>query len=70
MRVNTSTAVTAGLPSVAMAPGGRFVVAWQHGPAATADIFFQRYNAAGAPQGFNLLANLNTAGAQLAPDAG
>ena len=55
-QVNTYTALNQFYPSVAMDNAGDFVIAWHsgdQGPGDTNQVYAQRYNAAGAPQGGN-----------------
>ena len=65
-RVNTYTTGNQSTPDVASDPAGNFVVAWTgviH-PALGTDIFVQRYDSSGAPQGVNTVVNTYTTGAQ------
>ncbi len=55
-RVNSATAGSQWIPSIAMAPGGNSVVAW----ISTGGIFGQRYDAAGAPAGNEFLVSGTT----------
>jgi len=65
-RANTYTTLDQGGPSIAMAPDGRFVVAWQsegqdgsgHG------VYAQRYDSGGVPQGSEFRLNTITSGTQ------
>ncbi len=69
-QVNTSTANDQTEPAVAMNPSGAFVVVWEsnHATGADYDIIAQRYDAAGAKVGGELLVNsAYTAGDQSAP---
>jgi hypothetical protein len=69
-QVNTSTANRQEAPAVAMTPTGDFVVAWESNHSATTgfDIMAQRFNAAGAKVGPELLVNsAYTSGDQVAP---
>jgi len=69
-QVNTSTANDQSAPAVAMSPSGAFVVVWasNHNSASGYDIMAQRFNAAGAKVGSELLVNsAYTAGDQLEP---
>ncbi|WP_183099627.1 Calx-beta domain-containing protein [Nocardioides pelophilus] len=51
-RVNTATALSQSRPSVAMDADGDYVITWQSDEASGGvDIYAQRYDAAGAPQG-------------------
>lgn len=60
-RINTTTTGNQSIQSVAMAPGGAFVVAWQSETSSTeADVFAQRYSAAGEPQGPEFRVNTHT----------
>ena len=57
-RVNTTTSLSQQDPTVAMDADGDFVVAWEHRQTdLTYDIYAQRFNAAGAPQGVEFRAN-------------
>jgi len=68
-RVNSFTAGDQKTPTIAMDPGGNFVVAWDSvGQDGGADgVYAQRYSAAGAPVGGEFRVNAVTAGAQLQP---
>jgi len=69
-RVNTTAAGNQTRPTVAMAPDGRFLVAWQSDSQAGGqgwDIAAQAYTSTGAPAGGEVLVNATTAGAQCSP---
>ncbi len=72
-RVNTTTTGIQERPSVALDANGDVVITWQSqgqdAPAETTNygIYAQRYNAAGAAQGSELLVNTITAGSQTRP---
>jgi len=67
-RANTTTSSTQGDPSVAMDAGGNFIIAWSgNGAGDTAGVFAQRYDAAGVPQGGEVLVNTFTTGTQGVP---
>ena len=59
-RVNTTVAGNQLEPSVAMDGTGNFVVSWTGVDASDMGVFFQRYNAAGTPQGSETQANTYT----------
>ena len=63
-QVNTTIPGTQFFPSVAPLTSGGFVVAWQSGTLANADIYARRYDAAGQPLGNDFLVQ-GTAGEQL-----
>jgi len=67
--VNTTTPLAQRSPAVSAAPGGDFVVAWQGftTPENHFDIYAQRFNAAGAPQGGEIAVNETGAGRQTTP---
>ena len=69
VRVNTATAGDQLQPAVAMAPDGRYVVAWSGpgDPGNGADVFARRYDAAGAPIGAEFRVNAEAAGDQSGP---
>jgi hypothetical protein len=67
LRVNTSAASPLDRPSVAMNPGGSFVVAWVGPGDGSGDVFARRFDAAGNPQGGELLVNTSAAGYQRMP---
>src|SRR5687768_13208678 len=58
-----------GGPSVASDADGDFVIAWQAHGATDWDVYAQRYNAGGVPQGASFRVNATTAGDQHAPAA-
>jgi hypothetical protein len=66
-RVNSTTAQTQNVPTVAMDADGDFVVTWtsyfQDGD--VSGIYAQRYSAAGVPQGTEFRVNTTTAGKQM-----
>ncbi len=68
-RVNTYTQNDQRMSSIAMAPDGSFVVAWQSWYQDGSDdgIYAQRYNAAGEPVGSEFRVNTYTLGYQSAP---
>jgi hypothetical protein len=68
-RVNTATGRSERYPSVAMAPGGAFVVVWTSAGEDGSDtgIFGRRYDASGSPQGAVFRANTYTQGDQSQP---
>jgi hypothetical protein len=70
-RINTYTTNDQGVPAVAAAPDGSFVVAWQSYFQASAgskeDIFAQRFSATGAPLGSEFRVNNTSAYNQVAP---
>jgi hypothetical protein len=74
--VNTYTAGDQGFgsrfePSVAMTPGGRFVVAWDGaGPGDVQGSFARVFDAGGAPAGAEFRVNTYTTGTQYFPDLG
>src|SRR5688572_14769623 len=66
-RVNTHTTNSQTRPDVAMNAAGDFVIAWEgfHQPGGERlDVYAQRYNAAGEPQGDEFRVNTRTAGHQ------
>ena len=69
IQVNTFTANDQRYPSVAMEPGGNFVVVWSSDgqDGAGTGIYAQRYDSAGAPQGAEFQINNTTAGNQDRP---
>ncbi len=70
-QVNTATLDAQTLPSVAMRPGGEFVVAWQGtegGGGIGSGIYAQRFDAAGQAAGGELHVNTLVSGNQTAPD--
>ncbi|WP_406700929.1 Ig-like domain-containing protein [Singulisphaera sp. Ch08] len=69
-RVNSTTANDQTNSAVAMNANGDFVVTWVNGSGASADVFFQRYNASGVPQGSETVVNTTTTGAQISPSVG
>ena len=69
-RVNTATVGQQLQPDLAMDADGDFVITWmgfQPGSAGGADIYAQRYNAAGLRQGNEFRVNTFTASTQYAP---
>ncbi len=70
-RVNTYTTNGQTLPSVAAAPDGSFVVAWesyqQVSPASKQDIFAQRFGGTGAPLGSEFRVNTTSTYNQIMP---
>ena len=71
-RVNTTAAGNQARSSVAVAPDGRFLVAWQSDQQSGGqgwDIAVQAYNASGTLAGGEILANSGTSGAQTSPRA-
>jgi len=71
-RVNTTTVGNQARPSVAVAPDGRFLVAWQSDQQSGGqgwDIAAQAYNVSGTLAGGEVLANSGTNGAQTSPRA-
>ena len=68
-RVAADPSGTHRTPAVAMAPDGRFVVAWQNAPAGDlmTDVYVRRFNADGTPLGGDILVNTTTAGRQANP---
>jgi hypothetical protein len=69
-QVNTYTTGTQRLPSVAMDPDGRFMVAWQGAGAhdGVDAIIARRYDAGGSAEGPDIAVNVHTTGQQLAAD--
>ncbi len=69
--VNTTTADDQNLPTVAMADGGNFVIAWESTNQDSADnkkgVYAQLYDASGVAQGGEFLVNTTTADHQQAP---
>ena len=65
-RVNTTTLDSQFLPDIAMDADGDFVVVWSSENAACTeeDVYAQRYNARGEPQGGEFMVNVATAGRQ------
>src|SRR5262245_30799666 len=67
-RVNTYTTGDQGGPKLAMNAAGNYVIAWvsknQVSPTSDYDIYAQRYNSAGVPQGAEFLVNVTTVGYQ------
>jgi hypothetical protein len=71
-RVNTTVAGNQARPSVAVAPDGRFLVAWQSDQQSGGqgwDIAAQAYNAGGTLAGSEILVNSGIGGAQTSPRA-
>jgi hypothetical protein len=71
-RVNTTAAGNQTRPSVAVAPDGRFLVAWQSDQQTGGqgwDVAAQAYNASGSIAGSEVLVNSVTAGGQTLPRA-
>ena len=66
-RVNTGGPGFQGFPSVAVGGSGNFVVVWQRQDGASAGIFAQRYDSAGAPIGSQFLVNTYTTENQFFP---
>jgi hypothetical protein len=70
--VNTYTTDFQRRPEIAMDADGDFVITWSGSGATTAagdnDVFAQRYNAAGVPQGGNFLVNIPSNTFQAFPD--
>lgn len=69
-RVNTATAGAQRHPSVAVAPLGDFVIAWDGPDGADGGIWAQRYSAAGVASGVNFVVNETTANDQHLPSVG
>jgi hypothetical protein len=70
-RVNTTTLGEQRAPSVAMAPDGSYLVAWQSRPpngVCCAQSFAQRYDAAGVPAGGEFLVSTNPSIGNYYPD--
>jgi len=68
-RVNSTTATSQSNPAIAMDAAGDFVITWSSFQLGQAqDIFAQRYDAAGVPQGGEFLVNDHTANYQRASD--
>ena len=63
-RVNTYTTGAQSTPSVAGDASGNFVVVWESGDQGVADIFAQRYSAAGVPMGTEIRVNSYTSNLQ------
>ena len=59
----TPVPASAGMSSVAMGPGGGFLVAWQ----GQANIYARRFDAAGAPLGGEFVANADPSGVRSSP---
>jgi hypothetical protein len=71
-RVNTTAAGNQARPAVAVAPDGRFLVAWQSDQQTGGqgwDVVAQAYNASGTLAGSEVLVNSATAGSQTLPRA-
>ncbi|MDP6720840.1 MAG: hypothetical protein QGF59_19400, partial [Pirellulaceae bacterium] len=67
-RVNTTTANDEKESDVAIDPAGNFVVVWESKDMAPqADVYFQRFDAAGSKQGIETLVNTTTSGDQKRP---
>lgn len=67
-RVNTTTVFAQFAPVVAMDADGDFVIAWgSYQDGNTSDIYAQRYNAAGVPQGNEFRVNDVTSGIERSP---
>ena len=69
-QVNTYFTGSQAYPSVALGPGGEFVVTWESGASQDGSdfgIFARRYDAAGQPRGDAFLVNSITANAQFMP---
>ncbi|MCJ7457959.1 MAG: dockerin type I domain-containing protein [candidate division Zixibacteria bacterium] len=57
-KVNTDTRITLGdVPAIAVNGSGDFVITWEDYPNGNADIYCQRYNSSGTPQGSNFKVN-------------
>ena len=71
-RINSSTIGAQGASVIAALPGGGFVVAWQsnHVVASNNEIYAQRYDAAGVPQGGEVRVNTTLTNNQLGPAIG
>ena len=69
-QISTRTSTSQNFATVALAPNGSFVVAWQgHTPSAYySDIFARRYNAAGSPDGAEIQVSTRTGYRQRDPD--
>ena len=65
--VNTTTAGDQFSPSVAVAPDGSFIIAWE-GPGTGIDVWAQRYTKDGVKIGFEFLLNTTTGGSQRYPE--
>ena len=63
-RVNTVTSGAQEYASVAVSPGGDFVVAWESGDGSYKGVFAQRFSAAGAPAGPEFRVNTATTNSQ------
>lgn len=70
-QVNSYTTNFQSYPAVAVAPGGAFMMVWESGgqDGSSYGIFGQRYDAAEAPQGAELLINTHTSSGQRFPAA-
>jgi hypothetical protein len=68
-RVNSTTTFRQIQPSVAVAPGGDFVVVWASPDADSFGIFGQRYDASGSPAGAEFQVNTYTTAQQYGPTA-
>jgi len=67
-RVNTTTADSQNVPSIALDADGDFVVAWSgNGIGDNSGVFVQRYNRSGAAQGGEFRVNTTTANHQFSP---
>ena len=66
-RVNSTTFARQFHPSVAVAPGGDFVVVWSSPDADSVGIFGQRYDASGSPADAEFQVNSYTTGQQYGP---
>ena len=68
-QVNTTTAGSQAMPSIAMDSIGNFVIAWQseNQDGSGQGIYFKRYNNSGVVQGTETIANTTTAGNQQEP---
>ncbi len=65
--VNTTTTGDQGVPVVAMAEDGTFVVAWEGNDASGTGIYLRRYSATGSPLTGEVVVNADTGGDQKTP---
>jgi predicted nucleic acid-binding Zn-ribbon protein len=67
-RINTTTVGDQHLPAVAMDTDGDYVITWESPDGSGSGVYFQRYNAAGVPQGTETRVNTTTTDVQIRPE--